>query len=137
MWGVGPVNRGRTVRTKGRGVHPKKGGNLCLTVILGALKACEGPGVATGAPRVDCGWLMGWRGQETQRWSDLSMVVARRGKGEPLRAGPALWARGAPGTTTSASGWVSAHPQWISGLARSCRPQLCVQDLRLGWRGQG
>lgn len=93
----GPVNRCRTIRTKGRGVHQEKGGNLCLTVVLGALKACEGSGVATDTPTVDRGWLGcgrgqsppwtvdGWwggGGQETQRCSDLSTVAARRGKGE-------------------------------------------------------
>ena len=93
--------------------------------------------MATGAPRVDRGWLMGWRGQETQRWSDLSMVAARRGKGEPLRAGPALRAGGAPGTITGVRGRVSAQPVgcglvgWSGAAGHSCESRMCV------WAGGG
>ena len=139
----GPANRCRTLRTKGRGAHlrrpcsvdrscglsvpcsscPKKGGNLCLTVILGALRACEGFGATTGAPRVDHGWLVGWGRQETQGWSDLG---GQEGQG------------GAPAGRASSQGWRGPGDnqglQWLSlstasgvrirGSARSCRPQL-------------
>ena len=142
----GPANRCRTLRTKGRGAHlrrpcsvdrlcglsvpcslrPKKGGNLCLTVILGALRACEGSGATTGAPRVDRGWLVGWGRQETQGWSDLGG-----------QEGPVLRAGGALGTIKGSSGRVSAQPAGCGFVGRPGAADHSREARMCPWAGVG